>query len=463
MKLFLEMNSKTRIFICILLLICSNTNSQGQAFDLNSFLNQAVFQEASIAIDVLALEEEKIILEHNAQRALIPASVVKLLTANAAIQYLDLDATFETSMQLNGMQDGSIFYGDLIVTGGGDPTLGSSFPAAIQLSAMVQKIQQFLTESGITCVMGHVQVNSSFFKLPAYSNSVLEEDRANYYGGACYGLNYQENSFDIIFRTGRTGQRAEVLDYNTEVVDQLENQVVAKGSRDLAYVYQGPSPGLYVVQGQLPTAKNSYTVHAALPNPPAYFGRQLLKALQAVGIEFNGQNAEVIWNENEGSSSIIKSWKFNSPSYRTICKEMLHRSHNLFAEALFRRCKKEDYNHLQGQVDGSGIGYKNKIKARSMTQDILKVYRANKIESLFDMLPRNAQEGTVRSVLKSHPGKLWLKSGSMSGIKSYAGIMHSKKHQGPIAFAIIVNGYQGNATEINSALLPFFEYLIRLQ
>ncbi len=60
-------------------------------------------------------------------KSLIPASVMKLITTSAAIELLGPDYTFKTSIGYTGKISKffNILNGDIVIKGGGDPSLGS--------------------------------------------------------------------------------------------------------------------------------------------------------------------------------------------------------------------------------------------------------------------------------------------------------------------------------------------------
>lgn len=88
------------------------------------------------------------VLAHEADRALAPASNQKLFTAMGALAVLGPDARLTTALRLTPA-------GDLVVVGGGDPTVTSSGPHS--LSALAAQAQA----QGITAVSGSLLVDES--------------------------------------------------------------------------------------------------------------------------------------------------------------------------------------------------------------------------------------------------------------------------------------------------------------
>ena len=71
-------------------------------------------------------------------------------------------------------------------------------------------------------------------------------------------------------------------------------------------------------------------------------------------------------------------------------------------------------------------------------------------------IPAVGQAGSVRNFLKGTTleGKGWLKSGSMSRVRCYAGYF---QHNGKLYTAIVlINNFDGKSATINRYLSPFF-------
>ena len=77
-------------------------------------------EHAGAAFDVAS---GKLIESHNDDVRLPPASVMKALTAAYALERLGPDHRFETRLLATGPIEGEVLQGDLVLVGGGDPTL----------------------------------------------------------------------------------------------------------------------------------------------------------------------------------------------------------------------------------------------------------------------------------------------------------------------------------------------------
>ena len=86
-------------------------------------LRQAGIPESSVAIEVDDLDAARPLLQHGSERSLNPASLMKLVTTLAVLDYFGPAHTFTTHVLLDGALKDGILDGRLILRGGGDPAL----------------------------------------------------------------------------------------------------------------------------------------------------------------------------------------------------------------------------------------------------------------------------------------------------------------------------------------------------
>jgi len=83
------------------------------------------FQTGSVGYVLFRLDSGAVVEERQADRLFIPASVAKLPTVAAALSVLGADHRFTTRLHANGPIQAGVLRGDLILQGGGDPSLSS--------------------------------------------------------------------------------------------------------------------------------------------------------------------------------------------------------------------------------------------------------------------------------------------------------------------------------------------------
>lgn len=103
---------------------------------------------------VLDLDTGRVVFAHNAKLPLLPASNEKLAVTYAALTALGPAFRIETDVLGDGEQDGSVWKGDLVLKGYGDPSLSS---------AGLRSLARSVAADGIASVTGRVLGDESWF------------------------------------------------------------------------------------------------------------------------------------------------------------------------------------------------------------------------------------------------------------------------------------------------------------
>lgn len=149
-----------------------------------------------------------------------------------------------------------------------------------------------------------------------------------------------------------------------------------------------------------------------------------------------------------------------SPPMSEIVRILLVKSDNHYTEHLYQLLEKTkgvniekfweekgiDVHSLTVR-DGSGLSRGNTVSTKLLVEILL--YSKDELENL---LPVAGKDGTVALFLKNTPldGKVRVKSGSMSGIQSYAGYV--EKDGRTYAFAVVVNHWNGERNELRKKM-----------
>lgn len=91
-----------------------------------TFQSHPALQHATIGIEITDIHSDQILISYNADKTMIPASVQKLLITATALEEFSPTHTFTTRLEYSGfIDDNGMLHGDIYITGGGDPALGS--------------------------------------------------------------------------------------------------------------------------------------------------------------------------------------------------------------------------------------------------------------------------------------------------------------------------------------------------
>lgn len=464
---------------------------------LDSFLSDSALQHASVGIMVAQDSLQNIVLEHNAVLSLVPASVIKLIITSAALEILGENRRFATTLQYQGeIVDNHILHGNIIIKGGGDPTLGSHhFPETNP--TFLDKWVSEITDLGIDSITGSVIGDASVFNTDAIPITWSWGEICDYYCTAATGIAVYDNQYKLKLNALRKGRYTpsvnEIEPYIPDMV--FENSIkTASIQKELLYIIGAPYQNYRLIKGEVPSGKTVLTIKAAIPDPAYIIASQLCEQLQLSGIAVNMQaNTLRLLRENPDSlyTEIVnnprdKISKRFSPTVAAIVKKTNMKSNNLFAEHLlkhigikqmnssdtetavraimkFRRSKELDNNGMY-MFDGSGISRYNAITVRQLVETLLYMKNSSFADIFHQSLPIAGESGTLRYFCKDSQahGKISAKSGSMSRVRSYAGFINTESGK-QLTFAIIINNYSCKSHEAKKLIEKLLINIVNLR
>jgi len=121
--------------------------------DLDAVLAQPALAHGYWGVLVKSLKTDETLYAVNANKLMMPASNMKLVTLAAAAEKLGWDYRYETTVAAAGPIDGGVLQGDLIVAGSGDPSLVAEGGMADRVFA---DWAGRLKERGIRAISGRV-------------------------------------------------------------------------------------------------------------------------------------------------------------------------------------------------------------------------------------------------------------------------------------------------------------------
>lgn len=450
-------------------------NAQNPVADslLKKFRSDALLTNAAISIYAVNPETGEVLVETSPQLCIIPASVLKLVTTATAIEILGSDYRFQTTIRANGVIANDTLFGDLVITGGGDPTLGSGyFNRESQKKAFLHQWAGQVKKMGVSTITGNIIADPYLYPDQDVPQTWIWEDLGNYFGAAAQGITIYDNTFHLYFQTDSSnGGATRIVGMNPDIPGiELKNEVLASNdNRDRAYVYGSPFDSFRVIKGTLPKGRASFSVKASIPDPALLLAHEL-KAVMAdsmilvQGVCLKEKAAHINITE---SSMLITQW--DSPPLSAIIKQVNYESVNLFAEQLckhlghvalgegstqaglktiqtFWKEKGIDTRNLF-MADGSGLSRVNAITAKLLT-DILTYMQNNSVnfETYRASIPLTGIGGTQQYYFRESflKGKAHAKSGSMTRVRSFAGYMTTRNNT-PMAYTIIVNNFNGSS------------------
>ena len=471
--------------VLLCLLICLHLLAGAQTPAPVKWLLQAPYMRgASFSLVVKDVQEGRTVYSYDTDRLQSPASVLKTVATATALEILGEDYRYPTTLEYDGILENGTLEGNLYIKGSGDTSLGSSHFAPGQnkfLSTWIAALQK----AGIKHITGSVISDESIFDTEGVSIKWLREDMGNYYAPGSYGISIFDNMYKLSLQTGAAGTRPVLKGTEPDIpFIRFKNYLkAAPVSSDSAYIIGAPLDDVRYLYGVLPANREAYVLKGDIPDPALYLARYLTDQLQQKGIRVDGSPScyrieveENRWKKGE-RKEIVTTY---SPTLREIASVCNHVSHNLYADALVKTVGLQykprrnemissfgrgvqvvkEYWEKKGldvfplrMNDGSGLAPADKVSAGFMGE--LLVYMATESavsDAFIASLPQAGIEGSVRNFLKGSKlqGKAHLKSGGITGVRSYAGYI--TKDGKTYAVAVFSNNYSCPMSRMTRAL-----------
>lgn len=452
----------TLIIQCLLVVTISSAQRRSDfEQELNYWIQKPELEHSSIGICLQDAGTGKILAQTNPQLSLVPGSILKLVTTATALEMLGPNFRFETKLATNGEIVNGDLLGDLMIVGGGDPALGSEYFEEYYLKYhFLDEWIDALKEKNIRSISGKILVDASIYESQTVPSTWIWEDLGNYYGAGVSGLSIYDNMYRIhLSSRPEAGMPTKIKKIDPEIPNiYFDNQVLSSNiNRDRAFVFGSPNSNKRVTRGTIPKGKADFVIKASMPNPSKLIKSQLEKRLAKRGIKLNSRK-EI----KQVEPYLICGT--SSPELIDIIRVTNYESVNLFAEHLLKHLsfKKSGIGSTKEGVgivkrfwkskgintegffmeDGSGLSRFNAITAKQVVQILNYMKNESKNSDLFFGSIPKVPNGTLYVFdPKNFPnGSLQAKSGSMTRVRCYAGLLKTTSNK-DILFSVMLNNF----------------------
>jgi len=450
---------------------------------ITSLKNDSLLRSASMSILVIDAKSKEIIASHQPQTALISASTSKLVTTGLSLIALGSEYNYQTSLWHDGNINDSTLTGNLYIVGGGDPTFASSEPIATPINTIFAQWATVLKNKGIKRIDGKIIADETFFAQEEIPESWSWGDIGNYYGARPSGLPFHENSYLVQLSSSKKEGDTAIIQRLYPIIPNADfvNTITTgkRNSGNTATIYNSPYSNKHFFTGTIPPQRDSVVIKGSNNSAAHTCIWHFSNYLNQQNIRFDGE-LEIRSKPYSASEEKVFLASHNSPSLLEIAAVTNKKSNNFYAETLLKtislqKTKNSSFdsslvaiNYLLDSLnisrdglqirDGSGLSRKNYLSAQFLSDFLYAMYRSPVYEDYFYTMAVPGDKGTFEKLLQSVPTKnrLHAKSGSMEGVRAYAG--YSENPNETIIFAIIINNFNYKISELQ----PKVEKLLQL-
>ncbi|HQS51432.1 MAG TPA: D-alanyl-D-alanine carboxypeptidase/D-alanyl-D-alanine-endopeptidase [Daejeonella sp.] len=431
-----------------------------------TFESDPQMRYASGSLSVLNAETGDVIYSANGNTGLASASTLKTITSASAYHFLGKDFTWETTLGYSGsISANGTLNGDIIITGGGDPALGSDRYDQSRSDQILNKWADALTRTGIKNITGQIIADDRLFGTETMPGGWTWQDMGNYYGAGPSSLTWRENQFDMHFKSGRVGEPAELVRTDPEMSYlKIVNEVKtgAPGTGDNVYAYSAPFSTVIYLRGTYGVDLKK-AISASVPDPAFDLAYRLQNKLRQSDIQVeNGVVTARVLAANR--KPLLPQAKIisvhTSPPLHEIVYWFNQKSINLFGEHLIKTIawkEGKDVTISQGTelvkdfwskrigidpasmniYDGSGLSPANRVSTMAMARILQSLKKEIWFESYFNSLPQY--------------NNMKMKSGTISDVIAYTGY-HTSASGTPMVFSFMINNYNGSSSGIRQKM-----------
>ena len=434
----------------------------------------AALQRADIPLDHVAvvvqpLDADTPWLTHQADAALNPASVMKLVTTFAALAQLGPAFTWTTEVDASGPLENGRLDGALLVRGQGDPSLTLE---------RLWLMQRALRAQGVRQVSGGLVLDSRYFDLPETDPGAFDGEPFAPYNAPAGALVANFNAVTLRLQPSATGV-ALTLDPDLPGVTlvnrvRLDETAACNGWRDaLVPGFLDAAQRELVIEGRYPASCGVQTWHLSLFEP----GRTFDEVFRALWRESGG---ELTGTPRGEATAAVPLLRFVSEPLADVLKRLNKHSNNLMTKNLFltlgaqaegapatpekgERAVRAALQQAGVATDklvlenGSGLSRFERVSAAMLNQLLRAAWRSPWYAEFESALPIVGLDGTLSRRFNGSTanGRAHLKTGTLRDVSALAGVVLGHNGQ-RVAFVMLVNhAHAAQATEAQRVLLEW--------
>lgn len=452
------------------------------AQDLISIIKSAPNQEALWSVTVRNTSG-KILESINSENLIIPASNQKLFTTAAVLDGLGSDFRYTTNIYGDGELVDSVWHGELIFHGSGDPSISGIMYNDNRYFVFNSLVEQ-LRSKAIKEVKGSLVADVGYFNKEVYPKGWDWDDLSFYYGVEISALSFNNNAVDLtVVADGEVGEKPRISwfpgrsDYakftNYQVIDYPNTKYDEFYRRELGTnkIFLGSSlPQSYIEE-------ESLSIH----NAPMFFLNTFRDFLTESGIK--GPNTYWIPDPQTGHEGLPVLASHTSEPLSKLVEWTNKESDNFYTEMMLKTLAAEkagvpgsfengikEVRNFLGSMgidttyvvmkDGSGMASGNFTKTAILSDFLVKMIEHNEFEHFFNSMSVAGIDGTIAHRMKgtSLYNNFKGKSGYVGGVRTLSGYFTTASGQRLIV-SLAANNFIGKVKPIDAVHEEILEYL----
>ena len=399
------------------------------------------------------------LLDWQADTAMNPASVMKLVTTYAGLELLGPAYTWATPVYADGPVAGGVLQGNLVIRGQGDPKL-----VIERLWLLLRRVQA----AGISRIAGDIVLDRSAFAAPTQSPGDFDGEALRPYNVQPDALLVNYKSVTMTF-TPQPGSAQARISFEPPLAGvQMQpsvplSQVSGGASEGECGNYRGQlqpdfaDPSRLTFAGSYPAACGEKTWAIAYADPASYGSRAIAGMWRDMGGQLTGRVREGV-----ASAGLTPLFELQSPPLAEVIRDINKYSNNVMARQLFLTLSQQQSGGASAEAsrgvvrdwwqsriggnaqdaplldNGAGLSRQARVTPRGLARMLQAAYASGVMPELMASLPINGVDGTLKRHQPTDSlGAAHLKTGSLRDSTALAGYVDAPGGRRLVVVAII--------------------------
>lgn len=432
----------------------------------------------NVGILIKSLRTGKIIYQRNANRLFIPASNLKILTAEAALLYLGPQYQFVTRLLSSSSRvTRGTLTGDVYLDYSGDPTLSIK-----NINDMLVQLKK----TGVRQIRGDFYLDRYAYDQDNTASGWNKGDLQYCFSAPVNAAIVNRNCLSYVVSPGlRSGYRVQARAANfSQSFIRFDNTAVTRLSRKTCPPLRTgvTSDNTIVVRGCLLRQDKAIGLSNSVMSVKAYNIAMIQSLLRKNDIRLTGQ----VKSGQVYKGLRLVAYHSSQPLY-VLIKTMMKKSDNLYAETIYKKIgqryfrepgswkngglavkailAKEDKVNLDDVIidGGSGLSHYNLISPAQLVTILTGAYHNFPTNRQFiDALPVAGVDGTLKYRMRQKfmRARVQAKTGTLNGVSTLSGYLKTRRF-GTYVFSIMINGYSGGPSQYRRLQDKILTYLAK--
>ncbi|HYL18411.1 MAG TPA: D-alanyl-D-alanine carboxypeptidase/D-alanyl-D-alanine-endopeptidase [Burkholderiales bacterium] len=406
---------------------------------------------SAVGIYVHEVGATRPLLEHNAAKAMNPASTMKLLTTLAGLELLGPNFTWHTDAWLDGTLNGDVLQGNLVLKGYGDPKL------------TLEDFWLFLRDlraRGLREIRGDLVLDRTFFAGEPVDPAQFDNDPTRPYNVGPDPLLINYKSVRLQFLPQEDAGTVKILmSPDLPQISILNQLALGAGNCDFwpEKPQAIPEQARLIFSGVFPRGCGEKSKSFSLLTPNEYAFALFQQLWRELGGTITGRVRD---GAVPDSARLLATWE--SEPLAAAIRDINKFSNNVMARQVFltlalavdnppvstdkaTRALRDwlarsglDFPELQLE-NGSGLSRNERISVRHLGELLLYAARSPFVAEYAASLPIPGVDGTLRRRLTDSPsaGRGHLKTGYLEGVRAIAGYMVDNRGRTVVLVSVI--------------------------